>query len=228
MSMIEYNIISSGSDGNATIINKSILIDCGVSFRALKEYSKDLKIVLLTHIHSDHFCRTTVRKLANERPTLRWACCGWMVESLLYCNVKPGNIDILDFGPEYNYGKFSVIPFPVKHNVPNCGYKLHFNTGEKVFYATDCNNLNGISAKGYDLYLVEANYEEKEIHDRIKQKRLDGQYAYEERVIWNHLSKEKCDDWLYRNMKSTSRYVYMHMHNEKLREKGQNLQPEAS
>ena len=54
---MEYNIISTGSKGNAVVINDVILIDCGVSFRALKDVYKNIKIVLLTHIHSDHFSR---------------------------------------------------------------------------------------------------------------------------------------------------------------------------
>ena len=165
--MIEYNIISSGSEGNATVINKSILIDCGVPFSHIQPYYSDLKIVLLTHIHSDHFNKTTVRRLASERPTLRWACGIWMIESLLSCDVEKSKIDILDFDTEYNYGKFSIIPFYLKHDVPNCGYKIHFGIREKMIYATDCNNLNGVSAKGYDLYLIEANYTEKDIQERI-------------------------------------------------------------
>lgn len=218
--MIEYNIISTGSEGNATIINKNILIDCGVPFKALKDYYKDLKIILLTHCHSDHLCRSTIRRIATERPTVRWACGKWLVDILLRCNVNAKNIDILEPGIQYSYGLFSVIPVFLKHNVPNCGYKILLKSGEKIFYATDCNNLDGISCRGYDLYLVEANYEEAEIHDRIKQKRLDGEYAYETQVLHNHLSKEKCNDFLYKNMKSTSKYVYMHTHREKTQNEG--------
>lgn len=210
--MIEYNVISSGSEGNAVILNKIILVDCGVPFSRIKPYYKDLKIVLLTHIHSDHFCRNTVRKLAKERPTLRWACREWMVEGLTYCGVAADRIDILEDRKTYGYGLFNLIPVETKHNVPNTAYKIHFGSGEKLFYATDCNNLNGITAKGYDLYMVEANYITEEINERIKQKRADGLYCYELNVINNHMSKEKCDDWLYKNMGPKSVYVYLHIH----------------
>ena len=50
-----YNIISTGSKGNAVVINGRILIDCGVPFKALEPVKKDLRLALLTHIHSDHF-----------------------------------------------------------------------------------------------------------------------------------------------------------------------------
>lgn len=50
-----YNIISTGSKGNAVVINDRILIDIGVPFKALEPVKKDLRLVLLTHQHSDHF-----------------------------------------------------------------------------------------------------------------------------------------------------------------------------
>ena len=73
--MIDYNIISTGSQGNAVVIEHKILIDCGVSFKALAAEYRTLKLVLLTHIHSDHFHPSTLRLLASNRPTLRFACC---------------------------------------------------------------------------------------------------------------------------------------------------------
>ena len=59
--MIRYNIIATGSTGNAVKIN-DILIDCGVSFKKLKDVYKHIKLVLLTHEHSDHFRPSTIRK----------------------------------------------------------------------------------------------------------------------------------------------------------------------
>ncbi|MFA5407984.1 MAG: MBL fold metallo-hydrolase, partial [Bacilli bacterium] len=72
---MNYNIIATGSRGNAVVIEEDILIDCGVSFRKLKDYYKQFKIVLLTHIHADHFNKTTIKTLAKERPALRFGCC---------------------------------------------------------------------------------------------------------------------------------------------------------
>ena len=49
---MEYEILASGSSGNALVFCKNILIDVGVSFKALRNVYKDLQLVLLTHIHS--------------------------------------------------------------------------------------------------------------------------------------------------------------------------------
>lgn len=209
---IRYNIISTGSQGNAVIVNDFILIDCGVPLNALKPYVSKLKLVLLTHIHSDHFNNTTIKNLARERPTLRFACGRWLAEPLVRCGVSKNQIDVLDFNITYGYGLCNVIPVPLVHNVPNCGWKIHFADAGKMVYCTDTNNLNGITARNYDLFMIEANYEDEIIQEKIRQKRENGEYAYEVQVLKNHLSKAKADDFIYRNIGPHGQYIYMHCH----------------
>ncbi len=214
MCNIPYQVIGTGSTGNAVLLNNHILIDCGVPYRAIAPYAKQIQLVLLTHIHGDHFNATTVRRLAAERPSLRFAGGAWLLRDMVDAGISKRNIDVLECGKMYGYGIASIIPVMLNHDVPNCGYKIHF-AGAKVFYATDTNDLNGISARGYDLYLVEANYEEEEIHRRIKEKEIEGAYAYEKSVLHNHLSKEKCDAWIYANAGHTSEYIYLHQHRDR-------------
>jgi phosphoribosyl 1,2-cyclic phosphodiesterase len=225
---INYNIISTGSEGNAVVINDTILIDCGVSFKALSQYYKALKLVLLTHKHSDHFNKTCIKLLARERPTLRFGCGRWLVDMVVQCGVPKQNIDVLEFDTRYMYGICDVIPVPLVHGginnetkrrevVPNCGYKIHFPTGngyKKMIYATDTNCLNGISARHYDLYMIEANHEEEVIKQKIRDKKASGEYAYENHAKENHLSKEKADDFIYKNIGANGVYVYLHCHKE--------------
>lgn len=208
---VPYHVISTGSKGNAVVINDFILVDCGVPYKSIKPFAPKLKLVLLTHIHSDHFRPSTLRTLARERPTLRFACCAWLASDLVAAGVPAKNIDILEIGVMYGYGICNVIPVALVHNVPNCGYKIHFPIG-KVFYATDTNNLNGISARNYNLYMVEANHEEEAILKKIADKKAAGEYAYEVHAMRNHLSKDKCDDFIYRNIGAGGEYVYLHCH----------------
>lgn len=215
--MIKHEILATGSKGNAVVINDILLIDCGVPFRALKEHYQNLKAVLLTHIHADHFNKSTIKRLAKERPTLRFGCGEWLVKPLIDLGVA--NIDVLKTDTFYNYGFFDTTPFDLVHDVPNCGYKVHFPNG-KLFYATDTENLNGITAPNYDLYLVEANYSEVEIKERIAEKKAAGEFAYEKRVIKTHLSTEQANDFIYRNAGPNSQYIYLHQHEE-----GQNESP---
>lgn len=211
---MKYKIISSCSTGNAVILKDIILIDCGVTFKKLEKYYKDLKIVLLTHIHADHFNKTTIKKLAEERPTLRFACGEWLLKPLLACGVNRKNIDVLNFGVKYDYKRFKLMMLKLYHDVPQCGYRVLFDD-YKVIYATDTKTLEGISAKNYDLYLIEGNYDEDEMQERIKQKQLECKFVYEFRAKINHLSKQQATEFLLNNMGDNSEYVFMHQHVER-------------
>lgn len=211
---MNYNIISTGSQGNAVVVNNHILIDCGVTFKALKGVYKDLQIVLCTHIHTDHFKPQTLKRLAEERPTLRFGCCEWLVNDLVTAGVPKQSIDVLEIGKIYDYKAFKVSPIKLYHNVPNCGYRI-FASGEKAIYATDTGHLQGITAKDYDLYMIEANYDEDDLEQRIIEKTAAGQYCYELYVAERHLSHTQASEWLMQNMSAKSEYVFLHQHQSK-------------
>ena len=215
---MHYNIISSSSAGNAVVLQDIILIDCGVTFKALQEVYKDIKIVLLTHIHIDHFNPTTIKILARERPTLRFACCEWLVKDLLECNVSERNIDVLEIGKIYDYKAFKISPIKLYHNVPNAGYRVFCN-GEKALYATDTEHLEGITAKEYDLYMIESNYTDEDLQERINAKLESGEYCYELNVANRHLSHEQASAFLLENMRKDSEFVFLHGHIDKPRKK---------
>lgn len=207
------NVISSGSKGNAVVLNDVILIDCGVSFKALKDVYRGLKIVLTTHCHSDHFKKSTIKRLASERPTLRFAAPEWLYEGLIKCGVDDSKIDIVEIGKIYDYGAFRISPVKLYHDVENVAYRL-FVGEKKAFYATDTRTLEGITAKNYDLYLIEANFEDEEIKKRIEEKQEKGEFVYEKRVLQTHLSKAECDNFLVENAGANSEFIYMHTHEE--------------
>lgn len=224
---MKYDIISTGSQGNAVVIN-DILIDCGVPFKELSEVYKSIRLVLLTHKHSDHFNPATIQRLGStdpkrkcppERPNLRFGCGKWLVKDLLDLGIPKSQIDVLEIGKRYDYKQFAAVPVKLYHDVPNCGYRLYFGR-TRVFYATDTRTLEGISAKGYDYYFVEANYITKEIKQKIADKKANGEYPYEVRAMNEHLSKEEADDFIYRNMSKKSKYIYLHGHQEESADDG--------
>lgn len=211
---MEYEIISTGSQGNAVVVNNNILIDVGVSFKALKSVYKDLKLVLLTHIHTDHFKPQTIKRLADERATLRFGCCKWLVKPLVNAGVPKERIDVYEIGKIYDYRAFKLSPIKLYHNVENAGYRLFFDN-EKAIYMTDTGHLQGITAKDYNLYLVESNYTEDDLEQRIIEKTAAGQYCYELQVSERHLSHEQASEWLLQNMGKNSEYVFLHQHQSK-------------
>ena len=216
---MKFEILATGSKGNCVVLNDIIAIDMGIPFKTVKTYLKQLQLVLLTHEHQDHFKTSTIRTLAAERPTLRWCCPPWLATELSMSVLKQ-NIDIAHMDNELDYGIFKIKPFRLKHNVPNCGYFITFGSkhGKRtVFYATDCNNLDGVDAKNCDLYLIEGNYTEKDIIERMRNKHETGDFAYERHVLKNHLSVEKAEQFIANNAGPKSQYILLHEHTEKRR-----------
>lgn len=212
-----YNIIATGSSGNAVVIDGCILIDCGVPFKSLAPVINYIKLVLLTHIHKDHFKPNTAAAIHRRRPTVRFGCCGWMVAPLLDAGVSKRMIDVYDLGTGSFYGQnfpYAIEPERLTHNAPNCGYRIFGPDGDRLFYATDTGTLDGITAKDYDLYLIEANHTRAELEARAAEKQAAGVYAYEVEAAQNHLSQEQAMDWIYQNIGTKGRYVFLHGHIE--------------
>lgn len=216
----DCNILATGSTGNAVQLNKNILLDCGVPFKKLSPIANQIKLVLLTHEHGDHFKRSTIKRLAAEHPLLRFGCCEWLIPLLINCGVSPRQIDRYVPGDEFIYGSHShkkalvISPVTLFHDVPNCGYKIILPTGEKILYAVDTGNLDGITAPDFDLYLIEANYEEREIQDRMNQKLENNEFSYEARALNTHLSVEQAQQFLSENAGINSKFAFLHQHKE--------------
>lgn len=208
------NVIATGSTGNAVLVG-GILFDCGVPYKLLAPYLQSIRLVLLTHEHGDHLRPATVRRIHKERPTLRFGCGPWLAAHLLAAGVDARNIDILTPGQTYDYGgRFQVQSFELRHDVPNCGWRLWIG-GETALYATDTGSMDGISAPGLDLYMIEANYTEDDLAERVQRKLEAGEYIYETRAATIHLSREAADLWLAENAGPNSRVVYLHQHVER-------------
>lgn len=207
---MKCKVISTGSKGNAVIVNDEILVDCGVPYKMIQPYAAKLKIALLTHEHSDHFRKNTIAKLHFEHPTLRFGCCRWL-KSKLESTIQESRLDVYKVDGTYRYASFDITPVQLYHDVPNCGYRIYAN-GEKGIYMTDTKTAEGIEAKDYDLYMIEANYEEWELDQRLSSKLSKGQYAYEASVRERHLSREQADKWLEINDTNFGDVIYLHGH----------------
>ena len=204
--MIQAKVISSGSEGNAVIYNNAIMVDCGVTLKALQEVKRSLKIILLTHKHGDHLKIRTLQRLQAERPTLRVACGNFLLEELPCIN----NIDVLQVGKIYDYGAFKVSSVKLYHDVPNFGWRIFLPNGQKIFHATDTVHLEGITAKGYDLYAIEHNYCEEYIQQAIEEARANGEYTHAYGNINTHLSAQQARAFIETNRKESSEVLELH------------------
>lgn len=209
-----WEIIASGSSGNAVVIDGCILIDCGVSWAQLTSVVPEIRVVLLTHIHGDHFRESTVRRLARERPTVRFAGGPWMMGALRSLGIPWRSIDCLSAGHTYRYGGdgYYVTPYELFHDVPNYGWLIR--RGEsRIFYAVDTFSLDGISVQA-DVYLVEGNHREAEIRERIREKQERGEFSYEVRAARTHMSVERATAWFHDVAPEGAQLVLMHRHKD--------------
>lgn len=204
--MSPFKVISTGSkEGNCVIYHNSIMLDCGVPYSRVKSVEKDVQIILLTHVHSDHINIKTLKKLQYNRPTLRIGCCEWMMPLLDGLN----NIDIYEIGKIYNYGSFKLSPIKLYHDVENCGYRI-FKEDYKAIHATDTQHLDGITAKDYDLYSIEHNYDEDMALEAIRISERTGDFCHAKGSINSHLSHQQAFEFIIKNRKESSEVVKLH------------------
>lgn len=199
------NVLATGSTGNAVLYHNSILVDCGVPFSTIKPYLQSIQIVLLTHRHLDHININTLKRLQFERPSLRIGCGEFMVEHLE--GLK--NIDVYNHGALYEYGEFQISPVKLFHDVPNYGYRI-FKGGHAIIHCTDTYTLEGITAKNYDLYSIEHNYNEDTINAEIFELDKTGQFAHQRGSFNSHLSEQQAREFIFKNKGEKYEVVRLH------------------
>lgn len=212
---MKYEIIGSSSKGNCLIFNDYLMIDCGVTYAKLKDWIKNVKIILLTHIHSDHYLKSTIKKIAYNHPNIKFVCGEWLVDNLVKDGVSKKNIYVVDNTKTYTFGSFILTPIETYHDVRNMSYKINFMP-ITMYYATDTSKLDYLDClRNLDYYFVEANYSREELEQRIEEKMLNGDYVYEKRVLNSHMSMEDTNEFLMEMMGDNSKCIYCHQHLEK-------------
>lgn len=209
---MNYKILGTGSKGNALFVEEGsshILIDCGVPYKKVSGLNID--VVLLTHIHGDHFNPATIKRLAAEHPMIYWMCGEYLVKPLASAGVRMDRIFPIKRSASFKGMQYK--RFCLDHDVSNSGWVV-WNDDVSFLYATDTSSLDNVTALGLDYYFVEANYGEDEIEDRIRQKKEAGEYVPEIRTRCTHMSKEQADAWLADNAGPDSIFIYMHEHTD--------------
>lgn len=211
------NAISSSSKGNCYIYNDDLMVDIGISYKKVKDYLKDIKLILLSHAHTDHFNKTTIKKIAFEYPNMKFVCGEFLVANLVLCGVSKKNIYVLKENKKYDLGKYIIEPVIAIHDLPNFGYKIIIKKSNyKIFHISDTGSISHIEAKNFDWISIEANYEtDEELDKQIEISKENGEFTHLIRVKNTHLSQVQCMDWLYKNMGENTQYCWIHQHLEK-------------
>ena len=200
--MLKIHPLYSSSSGNMFHIassNTNILIDVGVSYKAVNEglksinlTIKDIDAILITHEHSDHIKGLPLLCRKNNNIPI-YACidtASYIKEELDDKNIE-SNIIAIDYNLPIKIKDIEICAFETSHDaLMPCGYTLK-NDDSIVTFATD---LGYISPVVYD-YFSKSNY--AVIESNYDDTMLDfGKYPYKlkRRIksITGHLSNKDC------------------------------------
>lgn len=199
--MINIHPLYSSSSGNTFHIetqNSNILIDAGVSYKAittgLASINKDIadiSAVIVTHEHSDHI--SGIAQLCKKNDIPIFACgktANYLQNLLDEKNIK-NDIYEINYGKPFKINDMEITSFETSHDaIMPCGYRIK-NEGSILTYSTDLGFVSEEvfeNLKNSDYIILEANYDET---------MLDfGKYPYylKRRIKSNlgHLSNVDC------------------------------------
>lgn len=214
---MNINVIGSGSSGNCIIYEDKIMLDCGLSYSKIKQYLKNINIIFISHVHTDHCLPSTIKKIAFEYPTIKFIVGFQNVDKLIEIGVNKKNIFALDLEKWYQIGKYKIRLDYLIHDVPNYSIKIKTEDNKKIIYIVDTSSVKHLEAKNYDYALIEANYlTNEELDNEIKKAKEEGKFTHLERVRETHLSQLDAFNWLQEN--NIDNYTFIHQHKEKRKE----------
>lgn len=199
--MFVVHPLYSSSSGNMFHIassNTNILIDVGVSYKAINEglksinlSIKDIDAILITHEHSDHIKGLPLLCRKNDIPIYACIETARCIKDDLDSKNIQSNIIALDYNMPIKINDIEICPFETSHDaVMPCGYILKDDTST-ITFATD---LGYISPTVYDSLskcnyaILESNYDNAMLefgkYPYLVKKRIKG--------ITGHLSNDDC------------------------------------
>jgi ribonuclease BN (tRNA processing enzyme) len=187
-------IISSGSSGNCYLINQELIIDLGVPYKSIKDVIKNVKMILLTHLHNDHLAKDTLRTILVKHPSIKVIAPDYIIENFEHwISLSPVFRDCfinIQNEPMIEINDYKISPIKLYHDIDQTGYRILKNN-KKLIFATDTYTLQGITALDYDVAIIEANYEEQAIIKLIEQAQANNEYTHLINVADSHLSVQQ-------------------------------------
>lgn len=188
---MEYEVIESSSSGNCVIVG-DVMVDIGVGFNRIKKKLYDIKVVIITHVHSDHVKRATYDRIRKLFPHITIVG-NWQVH-------QDYGVDVVSNpGFDFKVKGYTFTPFKMYHDVECHGYSWEVG-GERVLFATDTYSLKGVDADWkYDYLFIEANHDVKKV-ERARNEYRGSYNPYLE--AQRHLSVDDCRTFYYLNRKN--------------------------
>ncbi|MCH9612657.1 MAG: putative metallo-hydrolase YycJ [Chlamydiia bacterium] len=172
--MIHFCPLASGSKGNATYVayqQTRLLVDCGLSYKALTEKLAEIDVdpatldaVLISHEHTDHIKGIDQLAKRHNLPVLCNADTARAIISSV--KVRP-TFKIFASGERFVYGDIEITPFTIQHDTLD-PVMFTFMMGEtKIGICTDLGMVTSLvraNLEGCHVLLLEANHDEEMVH----------------------------------------------------------------
>lgn len=180
-----FDIIASGSKGNATLVfskNHLLMIDFGIPLKQVEEELnkfnksiKDVEILLITHNHADHY-----RGLKCISPKKQCALEGTL----------PGSLNtVIELNTPFYLDEIKITAFRTSHDATNpCGFMIE-DDEDKLVYMTDTGcylSSNTPLIKNPTYLVIESN------HDISMELKTNRPFELKQRILGDqgHLCNE--------------------------------------
>ena len=199
--------IGTGSSGNCYLLKpktgKSLIIDCGVNFKKVKE-TVDFDInsicgALQSHSHGDHskFTKDFIKSGINVYMSS---------QNQKEIGIKSHRIITIETNKQFHIGDFKIMPFEVNHDVYCLCFLIHHPECGTTLYLTDTSYSNYVF-KGLNNLIIECNYS-----DQIIENKLNGNEFLRDRIIGSHMSLETLLELLEKNdLSKVNNIVLIHL-----------------
>lgn len=213
--MIEFVPIASSSAGCcyvATCAGRSLLLDCGVSYKQIQAHFKfkviqNVDACLLSHEHGDHARSAT----DLMRASVRVLCSKDTENSLREQHQKFSGwhwLSTLEPGRPRNLNDWVILPFDAVHDSTGClGFMIgHNQSDDKLVFLTD-SAYSKHRFEGATILAIEANHSVKIVRENVQDKMLAVDLA--RRILKTHMSIERLLQMLGANDLSKVREIWL-------------------
>lgn len=178
------------------------MVDCGLSFKRMKEDLYLVDTLLITHRHTDHVNPRTLDRIRREFPNIT-VVGNWEIASRWDIDV------ICNEGYPVEVNGITYTPFKGRHNVLCYGYTWE-DGGKRFIYATDMSDFSG-SPEGmtYDYMFLESNHDVHKLNAALGAKSRWGYDAYGAGLM--HCSTQTCLAFYYTHKRGKdSKLIELH------------------
>lgn len=224
--MIDYEIVSTGSqDGNCLRV-ENVLFDIGVSFKKIRPtlIKYKIKAVFISHKHSDHYNKSTLHQLIAIFPWIKIIVNQDIADKIksdfgrTFKNVVVIKDDTKVTIPSSDSTKYHSLIIRIFHTDHEIDLMSNGYQGEKVYngatpsetfvFATDFWNINNLPKSKLDYFFLEANYQQDTFNKVLKEGSMP---FWSVKGTDRHFSREQSHEYYLKHRKSEqSIYVPLH------------------